>query len=444
MTEFDYDVLYLGSGHATFDGALPLAERGFRIGVIEADRIGGTCPNWGCNAKVALDEPVTLQRELERMHGTVAASGQIDWPKNQAHKQTVIEDIPAGLADSMEAAGIDLIFGKGRLVDAHTIEVAGRTYQADKLVIATGMHPHILDIPGKEYLHDSTDFLALKKMPKQITIIGGGYIALESATLANAAGSDVTVLLHHDRVLRAFDPAFVDLMVADLKKRGVRFIKSAQPKAVTAAASNLQVHTAAGIVTTDWILDASGRIANTKGLGLAELGIETNEDGIVVNDYLQTTVPNIYASGDVLSKDVPKLTPTAMFESRYLMHLFAGDEKTPIRYPAIATTVFTSPRIAQAGVDIATAQANPAIYRIVERDLKQNWYRQVSYEDIAKVKLIFNQQNQLVGVTEISEQAVDVVNSLLPAIEFGFTPDQLERIINIFPSISASAYSKLA
>ncbi|WP_022791098.1 dihydrolipoyl dehydrogenase family protein [Weissella halotolerans] len=443
MTQYDFDVLYLGSGHGTFDGAIPLAAKGVKVGVIEADRVGGTCPNWGCNAKISLDAPVALQRALLATQGTVAGSGKIDWAKNQSHKHSVIDGIPNFLEGAMESQGIKMIFGRGELVDAHTIQVAGTAYTADKIVIATGMHPHRLNIPGRELLHDSTDFLALAEMPSRMVIIGGGYIALESATMANAAGSDVTVVMHHQQALRAFHQPFVELMLADLVERGVTILRDTEAKRLDTTAEGIQVETSADTLLADWVLDATGRVPNTEGIGLETVGVETSPAGVKVNDYLQTSVPNIYASGDVIAKTQPKLTPTAVFESKYLMHRFSGDSQAPIDYPVIATNVYTSPRIAQAGITVDQAKANPDQYVIVENEVAADWYRQVFYETAGKTTLIFNQEHQLVGATEVSEQAEDVINSLLPAIEFGYTPAQMERLVHIFPSISADAWGQL-
>lgn len=443
MTEYDFDVLYLGSGHGTFDGAIPLAAKGVKVGVIEADRVGGTCPNWGCNAKISLDAPVALQRALLATEGTVAGSGQIDWPKNQSHKHEVIDGIPNFLEGAMESQGIKMIFGRGELVDAHTIEVAGTAYTADKIVIATGMHPHRLNISGKELLHDSTDFLALDEMPARMVIIGGGYIALESATMANAAGSEVTVIMHHQQALRAFNQPFVETMLADLAARGVKILRDTETQSLKMTTDGIQVDTSAGPQLADWVLDATGRVPNTEGIGLETVGVETSPAGIKVNDYLQTSVPNIYASGDVIAKDQPKLTPTAAFESKYLMHRFSGESQAPIDYPVIATNVYTSPRIAQAGLSVEQAKADPDHYLIVENAVADDWYRQVFYETEGTTTLIFNQAHQLVGATEISEKAEDVINTLLPAIEFGYTPAQMERLVHIFPSISADAWGQL-
>ncbi|GEO66994.1 dihydrolipoyl dehydrogenase family protein [Levilactobacillus spicheri] len=439
-----YDILYLGSGHGTFDGAIPLAQRGVHVGVIEAGLIGGTCPNRGCNAKIALDAPVALQRQLAALNPVLTGQTQLHWGANLAHKDAVIQPLPDMIGGLLTASGVDLIHGRGRLTDAHTVTVAGTAYTADKIVVATGLHAHRLAIPGQKWLHDSTDFLALPTLPAHLTIIGGGYIALEFATIANAAGSDVTLLLHGDQALRDFYQPFVRQVLDDLTARGVTVVTNTAVTAVTQTATGYQLATSTGTpVTTDWVLDATGRVPNTADLGLDEVGVAYTPAGITVNDHLQTSVPSIYAAGDVIDKSQPRLTPTAIFESTYLMHLFAGDTTAAIDYPAIPTVVFTSPRIAQVGVTVATAEQHPDQYTLVKNHIPDDWYRQVGQETSGDNVLIFDQAHHLVGATEVSAQAADVINTLLPAIVFQYGPAELERLVPLFPTIGASALGEL-
>ncbi|WP_268913513.1 dihydrolipoyl dehydrogenase family protein [Lentilactobacillus sp. SPB1-3] len=439
MATYDYDVLYLGSGHGTFDGAIPLAQTGKKVGIIESRLIGGTCPNRGCNAKIILDAPVELQRASERLKGIVDPVPTINWKENVEHKQEVIDKLPVMISGAIESAGIDIIKGYGTLLDAHTIEVDGQPHTAEKLVISTGLRPNKLDIPGTELSHDSEDFMNLKKLPERIAIIGSGYISLEFATIANAAGSKVTVFMHGDQALRQFNQDYVTAVVDDLERRGVKFVKFAGVSAFEKQDKEFVVKYADGQQKVDWILDATGRIPNVENIGLDKVGVKYNKHGIEVNDYLQTTVDNIYASGDVIDKTQPKLTPTAIFESMYLTNLLSGQTDKPIDYPVIPSVVFTSPRIAKAGVSVEEAKQKG--YKIVENHLTDEWYRQIDKQDLVENAFIYNEENQIVGVTEVSERADDVINAVLPLIEFGLSDEQIGRLVYLFPSITASTLS---
>lgn len=442
VENYDYDVLYLGSGHGTFDGAIPLAAKGVKVAVVEGGLIGGTCPNRGCNAKITLDAPVALQRQLAALNPVITGDTTINWSANMAHKHEVIDGLPDFIGGLLKDNGVKVITGYGKLTAAHSVQVGDQTYTADKIVIATGLHSHRLAIPGSELAHDSEDFLNLTSLPARMTVIGGGYIALELATIANAAGSDVTILLRGQQALRQFHQPFVETVLSDLTDRGVQILRDTQVTALKQADDALQVVTdTQGTLETDWVLDATGRDPNTQNLGLEDVGVAYTDHGITVNDHLQTSVPNIYASGDVIDKEQPKLTPTAIFESMYLSQTFAGETTEPIDYPAIPTVVFTSPRLAQVGVSVAQAQKDGAT--VETNHVPDDWYRQVGKESQGDNALIFDAEHHLIGAAEVSEQAADVINTLLPAIEFQYGPAEIGRLVHLFPTIGASAWGQL-
>lgn len=440
--KFDFDVLYIGAGHGTFDGAAPLAETGVSVGVIESGLVGGTCPNRGCNAKIALDEPVKITREAERLGDILQGKVAIDWSKNINHKQEIIDELPQGLTDRLEKAGAKIIKGRAQFKDNHTVIVdQQKEVTADKIVIATGLKSHRLAIPGTELAYDSADFLNLQEMPKNVVIIGSGYIGMEFATIANEVGSQVTVMLHEDKVLRNFYQPYVQKVVADLEERGVVFVKNADVQSFAKNGKNFIIHYGnQQTIETDWILDATGRIPNIDDLGLENVGVKYDKTGVLVNDHLQTNVENIYAVGDVISSDQPKVTPAAYFESKYLMKLFSGQTDKPIEFPVIPSVVFTSPRIAKAGVSVE--EANERGFQVTDSNLADYWYYKVDKEPIAERKQIHDDQGRLVGVTEISDQAQDAVNALLPAIEFKMDRNQVGRLIGLFPTIGYAAWHR--
>ncbi|MBS9338610.1 NAD(P)/FAD-dependent oxidoreductase [Fructobacillus sp. M2-14] len=442
-TQYDYDVIFIGAGHGAFDGAPALTAAGKSVAFIEEDKVGGTCPNWGCNAKVILEAPAKLTQTVKQSDGVIAGDAYIDWEKAMARKQEIVNMFPGAIQSGMEEAGIHFIFGHASFKDEHTVTVDGKTVTADQFVIATGQHSHRLDIPGKEYLHDSKDFLSINHVPDRMVIIGAGYIALEAASIMQAAGSKVTVIMKGDQALKGFDRDYTNELVKALADQGVLFIKNADVQGVEQNGAGYTVSASTGSYPANYILDATGRVPNTKNLGLEGLGIDFDEQGIVVNGYLQTTKPNIYATGDVVKKDQPKLTPTATFESQYVADHILGNDNAEINYPAIATTVFTTPRLAQAGITLEEAKANEDKYTIVEQNVMDDWYRLVDFEKTGKRSLIYNKDGQLVGVIELSDKAEDVVNALLPAIEFGYTQKQIKRLVTIFPSIGYSALDNL-
>jgi glutathione reductase (NADPH) len=281
----------------------------------------------------------------------------------------------------------------------------------------------------------------LATLPKRIGILGSGYISMEFATIANAAGAEVTVFMRGDQALREFHQPFVDQVMADMRQRGITFIPQANVHALIQESGGIVVQYGQDQQqVVDWVLDATGRIPNVETIGLDAAGVAYSATGIQVNDHLQTNVPNIYASGDVLDKVQPKLTPTATFESYYLYQLLSGQTTAPIDYPAIPSTVYTSPRIAKVGV--TPEQAAKGDYQVVRNHIPDDWYRQIDQETLGDNVLIYDADQHLVGATEFSAQAEDAINTLLPAVVFQYTPEQMWRLAHIFPSISASAWHK--
>ncbi|WP_413628103.1 NAD(P)/FAD-dependent oxidoreductase [Fructilactobacillus vespulae] len=436
---YQFDVLYLGSGHGTFNGAMPLAMKGYKLGIIEADKVGGTCPNRGCNAKIALDMPVKIKETVDNMQGRgLDGTTKINWADNFKHEKAVIDALPNAIESGLKSCGIEMIHGYGKLVDGHTIEVNGTKYTANKIVLATGAHYNRLNIPGADLAHDGTEFLDLAEQPKRMTVIGGGYIAMEFATVAAYAGTEVTVLLHHDQALRHFYQPFVEELMEDLTAKGIKFIKNVTPSAIEEQAGAYVVKTDKGDIASDWILDATGRLPNVQNIGLDEVGVEYDEHkGIKVNDHLQTSVDSIYASGDVLDKKVGKLTPTAIYEGQYLTKLFTGATDQPINYPAVPSATFTSPRIAEVGVSPDVAKANPDKYDVKEVDLSSDWFRLSLRANQGHTITVFDKQGYLVGMTEISSEADNSVGSVLPFIELKVSPEKMEDFITLFPTIES-------
>lgn len=438
----NFDVLFLGSGQGAWNGAIPMAKEGLKVGVIEEGLFGGVCTNRGCNAKITLDRPVEILRQVEQLNGRGFDSlPALNWQNLMTHKHEVIDSLAEGNKQKLENAGVTTIIGHGRFIDKHTIEVADKNYTAEKIVIASGCLPHRLNIPGSELFHDSTDFLVMEEIPEKITFIGGGYIAMEFATVANAFGSDVTVLLRGNDLLKDFHQPFVKEVVADLKQRGVKFQKNIVLESAEKTEKGIVLHGKEGYQhTTDYVLDATGRVPQTQHMNFEGIGLNFDPiKGISVNEYLETNLSDVYATGDILDKKQPKITPVAAYESQYLARLFTGKTNQPIRYPPIAQCVFTSPRIASAGVSPRKAAQNPQKYTITTIDYAdKDWFHQVGNDTINKLTLIYDEARYLVGVTNIGNDAVETVNGLLDMMQAKIKAPDQEELIYIFPSIAHS------
>ncbi len=439
-----YDVIFIGSGHANWHAAVALKQAGRSVAIIEKDQVAGTCTNYGCDPKILLDGPFELMAQLKQYNGIGVHNGStIDWSELMAYKHKIIDPLPLQMTALFQQMGIDLIMGAGKFVDAHTVAVADQQYTASNIVIGTGQRAAKLNIPGREYLHDSRDFLDLSAMPQRLTFIGAGIISLEFATMAIELGSQVDVVEFADHALNAFDQRHVAKLITNLQAAGVKFHFNEAVNAVTTVADHYLVTTQNGLeLPSDYVLDATGRVANVENLGLAEVGIATTRGGIVVDDHLRTAVPNIYASGDVIDKQIPRLTPTATFESNYIAQQILGNTAA-ISYPVIPSVVFTLPRLAQIGVTTAAAEKSTAYHTQVIPYGQQLMF-QYKNEVAAELTLVLDQDNYLVGASLYGNDAPDLVNLLTLIIDGHLSATALDQMIFAFPSASIGVISLIS
>ncbi|WP_252893584.1 FAD-dependent oxidoreductase [Lentilactobacillus senioris] len=306
----DFDVLFIGSGQGAYNGAIPMSQAGLKVAVAEEGRFGGVCTNRGCNAKITLDRPVEILRQVEQLQEKGFNGAPIlNWEDLMAHKHEVIDGLSESNRMKLVNAGVTILTGHAKFVDDHTVSIDGHHYSSTKIVIVSGQHPHQMEIPGSELFHDSTDFLVTEHLPAKMAIIGGGYVAMESATIANAFGCDVTVILRGGtKVLRGgFYQPYVQKIISDLQSRGVKFNFSESIEQARQTTAGIQLNGTDGYqLTADYVLDASGRRPNVQNMDLDRIGLKFDEaTGIEVDDHLQTNVPGIYATGGCNSKNGP-------------------------------------------------------------------------------------------------------------------------------------------
>ena len=430
-----YDIIFIGSGHAAWHGAQTLARAGKKVALIEENKVAGTCTNFGCNAKILLDGPAEMIHHLHHYHGVgINETPDIIWPELMAYKHQVIDPLSDGLARMLSVDGIDIIVGHAQFVDTQTISVGQTTYTAAQFVIATGQKPAKLPIPGAELTHDSTDFLDLPDMPKSMVFIGAGYIAMEFASIAHAAGSQVTLIEYGGSALNGFDKLYAETVVADMRAKGITFAFNQAVSEVKALDDGQYViETSQGTrFQADYVMDTTGRTANIDQLGLDSIGVAYDRQGVLVNDHLQTTVTNIYASGDVISKSIARLTPTATFESHYIAKVLLG-EKAPIRYPVVPTIAFTLPRVAQVGVTSQEATMRDDL-QVIEIPYGQMMRFQTLNDSQAALKIVVNTEKKLVGAAMIGDFSPEIVNALVPVINKQYTRDDIQSQIFAFPA----------
>ena len=390
----DYDVIYIGSGNAAWQGGRFLRKAGLKILIIEESLYGGACANRGCNSKALLDAPYEIKALADNFEG-VGKSGEfeVNWPDLMKYKQKRIAGMSLFLDGKFDEYGLDVAHGKGVIVDEHTVQVGDRKFTTDKIVICTGLKPVIPNIEGSQYLHDSTDFLDIAELPKHTVIIGAGFVGMEFASILAEAGLEADVIVRGNMALKYFHQPYVQNVIEILKKKGIRFHFNQQVSEIVANVeidnpeekvqnavqglnanddlrdpdakdnnksyeNGFTVNCESGLsITGDYVIAAMGREANVDDIGLENVGLTYTSKGIKVNGHLQTEVPNIYASGDVADTGIAKLVTVAIHQSKYLAKELLG-EAGEITYPVVPAVAYTIPRIATVGIPAYVADEN--------------------------------------------------------------------------------------
>ena len=429
-----YDDILIGSGPAAYKMANLLAKTDRKVLVVEGFEYGGTCPNYGCEPKIFLEGAARTVLQSQQLLGRgISQPAKLDWEALMQTKLKRFDPWPGETRDIIKKSH-DIEDGYASFVDNHTISVNGHQYQADRIIIATGQTPNILNISGKEYLHTSYDLLSLKELPQRITIIGAGFVGLELATLVAAAGAEVTIVVHSDRVLREFTKAEDEALVNAMKQRGIKFSFNTDTQKVTQGKDGLLVTTNHGEVQADYVLDATGRHPNIEKLALENTDIEYDRHGINVDGHLMTTVDGVYAIGDVINRKQPKLTPVAEFEGQYLFDYLIGKTDQDIVYPTIGQAAFTFPEVARAGVNPDDV-AGDSQYQVKTVSLKYGSLYAGQNDHISTLTLVFKDQ-QLVGASEIGDYAADDINNFLPIIGLKINGDEYrQKVMAIYPTL---------
>lgn len=439
-----YDVVFIGSGHAAWHAALTLKHAGKDVAIIEKDTIAGTCTNYGCNAKILLEGPYEVLEESAQYNGIIQSQDlHVNWENLMDYKKQVINPMNGMLKGMFEQQGIDVYMGAGVIKDAHTVTVNDEALQTENIVIATGQHSNKLDIEGKELTHDSRDFLSMDELPKRMTFIGVGIISVEFASIMIKSGVEVTMIHHSDKPLKGFNQTHVTQLIKKLEDEGVHFYFDEETQKVEKIGEAYKVSTASGLtIDTDYVLDATGRNPNVEGIGLDQVGIEYSKKGISVDGHLRTNVSNIYASGDVLDKAIPKLTPTATFESNYIAAHILGMTQDEIQYPAIPSVLYSLPRLSQIGVSVQGAEQNER-HTVKHIPFGKQMAFEYKNETDAEMYVVLDEEKRLVGADIYGVDAADLVNLLVFIINQRMTAQDLNQLIFAFPGASSGVIDML-
>lgn len=435
-------LLIIGAGPGGYETALLAARKGIEVTLIEKGPVGGTCLNEGCIPTKAFCRHAQMLDELEEAEtlGIKNLNYTFDFQTAVDRKEQIVGQLRQGVEGLLRHKLIHCIEGTARFVDAHTVQVNEQTYAADHIILATGSVPQILPIPGNNLpgVITSREILNLKQIPKRLCVIGAGVIGLEFASIFNSFGSQVTVLEYCKEILPRFDTDLAKRLKQSLGKRGIEIQTQAQVQKIEKAEDgSLKVSfmkkEKEEQTEADYVLMAVGRRANTESLNLDDIGIAYNKRGIEVDENMQTSLPHIYAIGDINGRQM--LAHAATFQGvRALNHILGENDSLDLNI--IPAAVFTQPEAATVGLTEEDCKAQNIPYRCHKSFFRANGKAVCLNETDGFCKLLSHKENgKILGGHLFGPHAADLIQEITVLIQRQATIRELSNIVHAHPTL---------
>ncbi len=438
MAEFDYDLFVIGAGSGGVRAGRMAAAEGVRVAVAEDRYLGGTCVNVGCVPKKLYVQASHYAESFHEAEGFGLKAGQVnfDWPTLRDNKTNEISRLNGIYTNLLKNAGCDLIDGRARVVGPHSVEVNGKTYSAERILVATGGWPFIPDVPGNEHVISSNEVFDLATFPTDVLVVGGGYIAVEFAGIFAGLGANTHLIYRGDLFLRGFDQEIREYTAQEVAKKGVNLNFNTDIKSIHKLDNGrLQAELNDGrVLEADQILYATGRVPNVNGLGLEELGVALADNGaVVVNEQFQTSVPSIYAIGDVI--DRVQLTPVALAEGMALVRHLYAQGSAEVDYELIPTAVFCQPSIGTVGLSEEEAKERYAEIKVFRSEFKPLKHTLSGSDERTLMKMIVDAEtDRVLGVHMVGAEAGEIIQGIGVALKAGATKAVFDSTIGIHPT----------
>lgn len=437
MPRYDYDLITIGGGSGGVRASRISATYGGRVALVESGPLGGTCVNAGCIPKKLFSYAAQFSSDFDdaQGYGWARVEPRFDWAKLLAAKDREILRLNGVYARLLQDAGVDVIAGRARIIDAHSVEVDGRVLSGEHLLVATGGRAVKPDIPGAELGITSDQAFHLDTLPPRAVLVGGGYIAVEFASILRGLGVATTLIHRGERLLRGFDDDLGRVLAEELERQGVTLMLNESVRELARGGGALRATLGSGqVLATDLVMFATGRRPNTAGLGLEAAGVAQADNGaIVVDDYYRTSVPSIHAIGDVI--DRVQLTPVAIAEAMcFARTLFKGERKT-LDYRNIATAVFSHPHIATVGLTEAEARAQHAAIDVFQTRFRPLKATLSGAGERVYMKLVVDRESdRVLGAHMVGADAGEIIQGLAVALNCGATKAQFDATVGIHPT----------
>ncbi len=437
MNKYSYDLFVIGAGSAGVRASRFAAQYGARVAIAEDLYWGGTCVNVGCVPKklfmyaAQFDE---LFRDAAGF-GWQLAQPAFDWRTLIKNKDSEINRLNTIYNKLLETSGVYLFHRHATLVDAHTVRVGDETVTANAILIATGGWPWVPEFPGREHVITSNELFHLDRLPRRVVIVGGGYIALEFASILNGMGVAVTLIYRGELPLRDFDREMRAHLIDEMRKKGIAMRFNCDIARIDRPGADLHITTDAGEkFVSDCALYATGRRPRTHGLGLEVVGVDCDSAGhIVVDDYFQTSVPNIYAIGDVIGG--AELTPMALAQGMAVAKTLFRSQPTAVDTEVMPTAIFTQPSFATVGLSEEAALARCFKIAVFTSSFTQLKHTLAGNSEKTLMKLVVDKAtDRVLGAHMVGPDAAEVIQGLAVALRAGATKAHFDSTLGIHPS----------
>lgn len=436
---FDFDLFVIGAGSGGVRAARFAAGFGARVAVAESRYLGGTCVNVGCVPKKLMVYAAHVPDELTQAAGlgwNVEAAA-FDWPTLIANKNKEINRLNGVYRQLLLNSGVTLLDGHAKITGAHEVEVNGQRYSAAHILIAVGGWPQVPDIPGREWITTSNEVFHLPTLPKRVLVVGGGYIAVEFASIFNGMGAQTTLLHRGNRLLRGFDEGIRTHLEDELQKKGIHLQFGQEISAIEQQTdgSLRAVKTDGSALTVDCVFYATGRRPMLDNLGATDVGVQLDARGfIAVDAEYRTRVPSILAIGDVIGR--VQLTPVALAEGMFVARrLFRPEQAHPVDYQGIPTAVFSLPNIATVGLTEEQAVAQGHRIQVFESRFRAMKVILSDGQERTFMKLIVDAEtDKVLGCHMVGAEAGEIIQGLAVALKAGATKAIFDETIGIHPT----------
>ena len=434
---FDYDLFVIGAGSGGVRAARMSASHGAKVAVAEEYRVGGTCVIRGCVPKKLFVYASHFAEEFEDAagFGWTVANAKFDWPTLVKNKDAEIDRLNGIYIKNLEASGVEILQGRAIVKDANTVTLDGRDITAKYILVAVGGTPFMPQIEGVEHAISSNEAFHIEALPKDIIVVGGGYIAVEFAGIFNGLGVDTTLVYRGAQILRGFDNEVRDHLAAEMAVKGVSIKTESDIAAITKTDNGYTVTYQDGSMQdTGLVMYATGRVPMTDGLGLENAGVELGAKGeIKVDAYSKTNIDSIYAVGDVTAR--AELTPVAIREGAAFAETVFNDNPLAVDHSIIPTAVFSQPSIGTVGLGEEAAReagheidVYAASFRPMKNTLSGN-------PEKTLMKLIVDKaDDKVLGLHIVGPDSGEMIQAFGVAITMGATKAQFDATIAVHPT----------